>query len=200
MEAIEKGPRLVARQARFGKPLGLDAHYTRGLMAEWLRAGRRTDFLLGFYCQQALACDRDVFSCPEVMPIFFTTKDRRDEELRRLSGARRTDPCAAGPATFLLNLREMLILEERDDDDMLTGRLIIAAGIPKAWIRPGAVIAAGPIATAYGPVTFSLECSAGEKGWLAIDLKGKNPPREVVLRLPGQPDRQILKSPTEFRY
>jgi hypothetical protein len=200
VEAIEKGPRLVARQARFGEPLGLDAHYTRGLMAEWLRAGRRKDFLMGFYCQQALACDRDVFSCPEVMPIFFTAKDRRDEELRRLSGARRTDPCAAGPATFLLHLRDALILEERDDDDLHTGRLIVAAGIPQAWLRPGAVIAAGPIATAYGPVTFSLECSAGEKGRLAIDLSHKNRPREVVLRLPGRPDQQILKSRTDFKY
>ncbi|MEW6072199.1 MAG: discoidin domain-containing protein [Planctomycetota bacterium] len=191
IEAIEKGPRLVARQARFGAPLGLDAHYTRGLMAEWLRAGRRADFLLGFYAQQAFAMDRDVASAPEVTPIFFTAAQRREEELRRLTGAYGSDPCAAGPATFLLYLRDMLVLEERDADDLPTGRLILGAGVPAAWLRPGARIAAGPIATAHGPIRFSLAVAADGRGRLRIEGDAARRPRELVLRFPGRAERTV---------
>ncbi|MBN1420760.1 MAG: hypothetical protein JXP34_18460 [Planctomycetes bacterium] len=187
--AIEKGPRLIARQARFGEPAGLDALYTRGLSVEWLRGERRRDFLLGFYAQQAFAFDRDVLTSPEVMPIFFTRTQRREEELRRLDGRRRTDPCAAGPATFLLSLRDMLVLEERDEDDLPTGRLIIGAGIPSAWLRDGARILAGPIATAFGPVTISIEVGRGAHGRTAVEIPAGRGPRAIVLRLPGREDR-----------
>lgn len=187
--AIEKGSRLIARQARFGEPLGLDAHYTRGLLAEWLRAGRRRDFLLGFYAQQAFAFDREVFTAPEVMPIFFSRAARRAEELRRLNGVRRSDPCAAGPATFLLSLRDMLVLEERDADDLLTGRLVIGAGIPSAWLREGSLVRAGPIATAFGPIAVSIEVGPGGHGRAIVEAPGHNRLRAVVLRLPERDER-----------
>lgn len=60
-------------------------------------------------------------------------------------------------------------------------RLVVAAGIPQAWLQPGAQVQVGPLATPWG--WFEV-CARGEEDRLVFQLSGATPPGGVFLAWP----------------
>ena len=59
-------------------------------------------------------------------------------------------------------LRYLLVVEERDDDDLLTGRLLVGAGAPPAWFAPGQSFGATGLPTALGLLTLRCQTDAAK--------------------------------------
>lgn len=153
--------RLVLGVARFDQwfgRLGVDAEYSRGVQLAHLQRRDFDSFYLGMLGQIGLSCDPDTLVSPETAIVRFSRQDHQDRlwELRRNPRRYESDPCSAGTAVMLHYLRYLLVLEERDEEDLPTGRLLIGAGAPRSWFQPGQRFGAQDLPTAAG--VLSLRC------------------------------------------
>ena len=61
---------------------------------------------------------------------------------------------------MLQYLRYLLVFEERNEDDLATGGVWIAAGAPPSWFAPGQSFAAQELPTEFGPISLRCESTA----------------------------------------
>lgn len=79
-------------------------------------------------------------------------------------------------AELLAAMRDMLVREDGDG-------LAIGSGVPRAWLQPGAVIAADAMPTTHGPLSFTL--TVGSDGHVTADVRTR----------PGVPWRLDVEQP-----
>jgi hypothetical protein len=134
-----------------------------------LQRGETKAFLQAWYGTVAAMADRGTYTFTE---HFFPASAHKTHE----------------EAWFLMETRWMLYLEHGD-----TLRLL--AGVPRAWLKPGARIAVEKAGSYFGPLSFAVTVSPdGEKVHATVDCPGDRRPRAVELRVPhpsGQPARAV---------
>ena len=82
-------------------------------------------------------------------------------------------------AEFIRLVRHLLVLERGDE-------LHLFEGLPKSWMRPGAVVRLQEVLTEYGPISLELKVSAdGASARLHLEPPRRNPPAKIVLHLEG---------------
>ncbi|HEX9670092.1 MAG TPA: discoidin domain-containing protein [Thermoanaerobaculia bacterium] len=93
---------------------------------------------------------------------------------------------------FARSLLDLLAYERRSD-----GALVLAAGVPRAWLAPGREVGVRGLHTPWGPLAYSLR---GERGRVAVRIEAlaAPPPGGVVLALPDLPPRPLAALPAEF--
>lgn len=108
----------------YGRP-GVNAAYVRGLQMTRLQRCDFTGYWLALCAQVALACNPRVATTQETTLLRCTQKEEHEQRqaLARDPGRWDSEPCSAGAAVLLLSLRELLLCEERAEDDELTGVL-----------------------------------------------------------------------------
>ncbi|MCS6913925.1 MAG: hypothetical protein NZ890_11870 [Myxococcota bacterium] len=162
----------------FGR-LGVDAEYARGFQLAHLVRREPDRFWLGLLGQVGLSCDPFTFVSPETAIVRFTRQDHQDRMRALAHNPRRfdSDPCSAGTAVMLQYLRYLLAFEERDEDDLPTGRLWLAPAVPRAWFRPGVSFGAWRLPTWHGPISFRLTteeerivCEISSAGQLQVEI------------------------------
>jgi hypothetical protein len=157
----------VARFDQWFGRLGIDAEYSRGFQLAHLCRRDFDAFWLGVVGQVGLSCDPFTFTSPETGIVRFTREEYQERMLTLARNPCRfdSDPCSAGTAVMLQYLRAMLAFEERDEDDLPTGRLWLLPTVPRAWFRPGQTIAATDLPTALGPLSFRCDLTADQVAW-----------------------------------
>lgn len=162
---LEATGRLLLGLPRFddwyGRP-GVDAAYVRGLQSARLQRRDATGYWLALCAQVGLACDPQVATTPETTLLRCTG---REEHERRLALARDpgrwdSEPCSAGAAVLLLGLRDLLLCEERGEDDEPTGVLLLLPAAPLAWFQPDTELGFDDLPSASGPVSLRCQVSA----------------------------------------
>ncbi len=130
-----------------------------------LRRGETKAFLRAWYGALAALADRETYTFNE--HLFPVSAHKTHEE-----------------AWFLMETRWALYLEDGDT-------LRLFAGVPRAWLQPGARIAVRGGASWFGPLTFALEVSAdGSEFSVVVECPGDRRPRRLIVRIPhpsGQP-------------
>ena len=93
---------------------------------------------------------------------------------------------------FARSLLDLLAYERRSD-----GALVLAAGVPRAWLAPGREVGVRELHTPWGPLAYSLR---GEPGHVAVRVEAlaAAPPGGVVLALPDLPPRPLAALPAAF--
>ncbi|MBP8257262.1 MAG: hypothetical protein KAX37_08040 [Opitutaceae bacterium] len=124
-----------------------------------LQRGETKAFLKSWYGAMASLADRETYTFNE---HFFPVSEHKTHE----------------EAWFLMQTRWMLYMEQGE-----TLRLL--AGIPRAYLVPGAVIEVKDAASYFGPLSFRVE-TATKPGRLraAISCPGARHPSRIELRLP----------------
>lgn len=181
---LEQTGRMVLGVPRFdgwfGR-LGVDAEYARGTQLAALQRREFDRFYLGFLGQLGLSCDPFTFVSPETAVVRFTAEEQA-ERLRVLATqAARADsePCSAGTGVMLQYLRYLLACEERDEADLPTGNLWLAAAAPPEWSAPGQSFAVQRLPTLNGSLSF--RCHSEDK-WVLYDLSLDTPtPADIEL-------------------
>lgn len=82
---------------------------------------------------------------------------------------------------FLRAFLDLFAYERAEDET-----LVLAAGLPPAWLASGEEIAVLGLATYYGPLTYSVRAEEG-KVHLRLEAGVRLPPGGVVVALPGIP-------------
>ena len=85
-------------------------------------------------------------------------------------------PIAFG-SDFIRSFLDMLAYEEGD-------RLILCAGVPLDWLRPGDRASVAGLRTGFGVLRFEVKAEAGR---FRVTIEGleTSPPEGVLVRLPG---------------
>lgn len=175
----------------FGRP-GLDAEYARGtqLAAFHRREFRR--FYLGVLAHLALAFDPHTFASPETAVL----RQSPAEQLDRLHALRSqacrvdSDPCSAGSGVMLQYLRALLACEQRDEDDLPTGRWLLAAPAPAHWFAPGTSFGCQRLPTPSGALSYTCLSTPDE---ISYHIETQRPiPCELFLPTPSPTPRSEL--------
>ncbi|MBL8635373.1 MAG: hypothetical protein JNM40_19255 [Myxococcales bacterium] len=153
----------VARFDQWFGRLGVDAEYSRGTQLCALHRRDFARFYLGLLGQVGLSCDLNTFVSPETAIVLFDQTDFRDRMRALVEQPARfdSDPCSAGTAVMLQYLRLLFVCEERDEDDLPTGTLLIGAPMPPSFFAPGQHFSADKLPTMLG--TISLRCETTEQ-------------------------------------
>jgi hypothetical protein len=124
-----------------------------------LQRGETKAFLQAWYGTVAAMADRGTYTFTE---HFFPASSHKTHE----------------EAWFLMETRWMLYLEDGD-----TLRLL--AGVPRAYLQPGATVAVQHAASYYGPLSFTTVVSPdGKEIKVRVDCPGDRRPKIVEIRLP----------------
>jgi hypothetical protein len=101
-------------------------------------------------------------------------------------------PNGTSNASFLETLRLMLVHETRNASGAPAG-LELAFATPRSWLRAGRTIAVNDAATSFGPLSYTLDASAGRIE-ASVEVPARTPPTLVLrLRLPvGERVRRVL--------
>ncbi len=87
-------------------------------------------------------------------------------------------------AEFIRLVRHLLVLERGSE-------LHLFEGLPRAWVRPGAVTRTQDVLTEFGPISFELRVSAdGSQATLELDPPRRNPPTNLIVHLDGWSGRE----------
>jgi len=153
---LEQTGRQTLQVARFDQwfgRLGVDAEYSRGTQLCALHRRDFSRFYLGLLGQVALSCDPQTFVSPETAIVLFGESEWRDRLRALVEQPSRfdSDPCSAGTAVMLQYLRLLFVCEERDEDDLPTGTLLIGAPLPPSFFASGQHFAADRLPMALGP-------------------------------------------------
>ena len=134
-----------------------------------LQRGEPKAFLQAWYGTVAAMADRSTYTFTE---HFFPASSHKTHE----------------EAWFLMETRWMLYLEDGD-----TLRLL--AGVPRAYLQPGATVGIDKAASYFGPLSFNVTASAdGREIKAAVACPGARRPRTLEIRLPhpsGRPPVQV---------
>jgi len=141
--------------------------YNAGYYNYRLRSGQVNEFLLGFYSRLAFGMSRHAYAASEGSP-FVGYNTREGGRIR----ANDTFPNSAANAETLSMLRLMLVMEELRDN-VPTGDIFLARGVPRAWLEPGKRIEVAGAPTYFGPLSFHLE-SKLDQGLVTASI---DPPR-----------------------
>jgi hypothetical protein len=181
--------------AWFGR-LGIDAEYARGCQLAALHRREFASFYLTMLGQIGLSCDPHTFVSPETLIVRFTDQEQRDR--LRVLGTQATradsDPCSAGTGVMLQYLRQLLVTEERDEDDLPTGTLWLAAAAPAAWFLPGQSFAVAKLPTAFGPLSY--RCRTDEKN-VVYEIEAKSPVDIEAFFCDGAGQRRSVRARAE---
>ncbi len=163
---LEQTGRQTLQVARFDEwfgRLGVDAEYSRGTQLCALHRRDFARFYLGLLGQVALSCDPHTFVSPETAIVLFGETEWQDRlrALRQQPCRFDSDPCSAGTAVMLQYLRLLFASEERDEDDLPTGTVLIGAAMPPSYFAPGQRFSAERLPTRYG--TLSLLCESTQR-------------------------------------
>jgi hypothetical protein len=202
VEHLEKRGGLLAGLGRFYD--GLDHIYGFGYALTLLERQEREKFLATFYAVLAHGMSRDTFSSPEAAGVFplrvsnLSMEAAYRDNLWRWAAynlyadgnpawanAYGSEPLSAGAGVALQLLRNMLILEEKDESREPTGRLILANLIPRRWLEDGQQWEVENAPTYFGQLSFSIR-SQVKRGRIEVDVvpPHRSPPVEIVIRLP----------------
>ncbi|RIK87891.1 MAG: hypothetical protein DCC67_01320 [Planctomycetota bacterium] len=142
---------------------GIDHAYACGYLMNRLRAGEIRKTLLGFWSFMAYGMSRDTYS-----PVEVTLYKSGDNHYT----LPHTYSC-----TQQLRLLRCLLLDEEDGD------LVIARGVPSAWLEPSKRIEAMDAPTLFGPVSFRIETKDSRTALIRVDPPTRTPPREIRIHL-----------------
>ncbi|PPD22280.1 MAG: hypothetical protein CTY22_03280 [Methylomonas sp.] len=81
-------------------------------------------------------------------------------------------------AEWVLMMRNGFVREEGDT-------LILASGIPPAWLTAGRPLRFGPAPTAFGPVSVTVEPEPGQAATVRWQADWRKPPTAIEVQLPG---------------
>lgn len=159
--------------------LGVDAEYARGCQLAALQRRNFDRFYLGVLGQLGLSLDPHTFVSPETTVVRFSAREQSERLQVLATQAARcdSDPCSAGTGVILQYLRHMLLTEARDDDDLPTGALWLAAAVPATFFTPGTSFAVTRMPTAFGPISFRCTTSTSE---VIYDIEA---PAEVTIEV-----------------
>ncbi|NLF29555.1 MAG: hypothetical protein GX591_01565 [Planctomycetes bacterium] len=82
-------------------------------------------------------------------------------------------------AEWIMMMRNMFVREESD-------RLILASGIPDAWLARRRAMAFGPTPTPYGPLTVRLEFQEDGTATVRWEARWRKAPPAIEIRLAGR--------------
>lgn len=164
---LEQTGRQVLQVARFDQwfgRLGVDAEYSRGTQLCAIHRREFSRFYLGLLGQVGLSCDPHTFVSPETAIVLFNQTEWNDRMRTLAEQPSRcdSDPCSAGTAVMLQYLRMLFVCEERDEDDLPTGTLLIGAPMPPSFFAPGKHFAGTNLPTALGTISLRCESSLRE--------------------------------------
>jgi hypothetical protein len=149
-DLMERRDGLLCGLCRFGSG-GVDHAYTYGYLFTQLRRGEVREFLLGFYAMLAYGMSRDTYSGVEC------TTAVTGENAQTL-------PHLYSCTQQLETLRAMLVREEG-------GRtLMLADGIPRAWLQDGKRVVVRRAPTRFGVVSYSIR-SRVSRGRITADVR-----------------------------
>lgn len=91
-------------------------------------------------------------------------------------------------SSFLRTLRRMLAYEREED-----GALVIAAGVPEAWVREAPGVAVRGLATYFGSLTYTMAGADAGRVRVTIAPGLGRPPGGIVITSPGpRPLREVV--------
>jgi hypothetical protein len=142
---------------------GMDHAYTCGYLMNRLRAGEVRKALLGFWSFMAYGMSRDTYTPVEV--TLYKTGDNHY-----------TLPHTYSCTQQLRLLRYMLLHEENGD-------LVIAQGVPSAWLEPSKRIVVNKAPTRFGPVSFCIMTNDSKTASIHLDSPARTVPGEIRIHL-----------------
>lgn len=196
---------------------GLDAAYSIGIQRELQRRSRRDvrereRAVAGLQAFFLHAASRNGYTIPEVAGLFPDRLDRTAYEKlvrespwsfgmyddnRYLDGhISFTEPLGAAAGEALWLIRDALVCEERDENGLPNGELVLLANVPSDWFAEGKEIELKDLPTAYGTVRLKVQSHVPTNGKVFIDYcltPAKNVKcRRMRMRIapPGFPPRE----------
>jgi hypothetical protein len=142
------GPTFPAGAAGYDTT-GIDQQYGYSLLKFLADAGENDRLVLEFYGKLAHDLTPNTFICGEGATI------GTSRAVGRAFRSMWFPPLSANNAVYLRTLRELLIRETRDADNVPT-TLHIAPATPRNWLAAGKRIAVTDLPTLFGPVSYSL--------------------------------------------
>jgi hypothetical protein len=143
--------------------------------------------LVSFYAKLAQGMTRDTFEDGEVTSIV-----EIDEHGRQIS----LPPNSHANASFLLQLRYLLVQDWDLDLDGEAETLRLAFATPRGWLKDGQKISITNAPTAFGEVSYTIESKLNSGAIEAsIDLPQRSQPKTTLLRF-RLPDGKKLASAT----
>jgi hypothetical protein len=152
---------------------GMDHAYTCGYLMNRLRAGEVRKTLLGFWSFMAYGMSRDTYTPVEVT-------------LHKTGDNHYTLPHTYSCTQQLRLLRYMLLHEEGGD-------LVIAQGVPSAWLAPSKRIEVTDAPTLFGPVSYRIEANDSKTASIHLDPPARSAPGEIRIHL-RHPEGVAIKS------
>jgi hypothetical protein len=180
----------------------LDAAYSIGIQRELQRRSRRDvrergRAVAGLQAFFLHAASRNGYTIPEVAGLFPDRLDRKAYERlvrespwtfgmyddnRYLDGhISFTEPLGAAAGEALWLIRDALVCEERDENGLPNGELVLLANVPSDWFAEGNEIELKDLPTAYGTVRLKVRSHAPTSGKVFIDYR-LTPAKNVMCR------------------
>ncbi len=143
--------------------------------------------LVSFYAKLAQGFTRDTFEDGEVTSIVEIDQNGRQISL---------PPNSHANASFLLQLRYLLVQDWDLDGDGQAETLRLAFATPRAWLKDGQKISVSKAPTTFGEVSYTIE-SKLKSGSIeaSIELPQRSQPKKTLLRF-RLPDGKKLASAT----
>jgi hypothetical protein len=142
---------------------GIDHAYTGGYLQNCLRRGDIEKMLLGFWSYLAYGMTRDSYS-----PVEVTLYKSGENHF--------TLPHTYSCTQQLKLLRLMLLREEGNE-------LIIAQGIPRAWLEAGKKIEVNAAPTYFGPVSYRIDSTVSNQIKLHLDPPTREAPKAIKIHM-----------------
>jgi hypothetical protein len=176
VRALEQRGGLTLGVSRFHNMV--DHAYAYGYWMNRLDHEQVKKAILGLYASMAVGMSRETFSAVECSRV------STGENYWTL-------PHTYSNTQQLRLLRNLLVREKGED-------LLLAQGVPRAWLQPGKQVAAKAAPTSFGPVTYTIKANAD--GSMHVHLIPPTRSRLESIRLhlrhPGQVKiRQVQSSP-----
>jgi hypothetical protein len=152
---------------------GIDHAYAGGYLLDRMRAGEIRKVLLGFWSFMAYGMTRDTYSPVEVT-------------LHKTGDNHYTLPHTYSCTQQLRLLRYMLLREENGD-------LVIAQGVPSAWLEPTKRIKVTEAPTLFGPVSYRIETVDSDSASIHLDPPTRTTPGEIRIHLRHPEGRKIAE-------
>jgi hypothetical protein len=142
---------------------GMDHAYANGYLQNRMIHGEVRKTLLGFWSMMAYGMTRDTYSPVEV--TLYKTGDNHY-----------TLPHTYSCTQQLRLLRNMLVHEEGND-------LVIAQGIPSAWIEPSKSVRIEDAPTMFGPMSCRIESEDAKSVSITLDPPTRTTPSAIRIHL-----------------
>lgn len=176
VRALEQRGGLTLGVSRFHNMV--DHAYAYGYWMNRLDHEQVRKAILGLYASMAVGMSRETFSAVECSRV------STGENYWTL-------PHTYSNTQQLRLLRNLLVREKGQD-------LLLAQGVPRAWLQPGKQVAAKAAPTSFGPVTYTIKANADGSMHVHLIPPTRSRPESIRLHLrhPGRVKiRQVQSSP-----